>query len=198
VAAFCIDKVIVIERGVEMKIDVQKQSNDLALLLVDCQASTLCKPDSYDDSRRWSYGDVENNGVFYHPQLTHYAHQAFEQFFYSERRIHYSDLSGRENRHRAARDSHVPTIMQRMTFPIGWLHQWMDKPMYAGDLFHTWIDTVSLPEDRVGVRAHVFDDEGREVALVIWVRWAIILDPAPRKAQIPDWFPGRNRPRNRS
>jgi hypothetical protein len=38
-------------------------------------------PTQYDDIRRWSYGDVENNGVYYHPQLTNYAHQAFEQFF---------------------------------------------------------------------------------------------------------------------
>lgn len=33
--------------------------------------------------------------------------------------------------------------------------------MEAGDLFHTWIDTVDLSVERIAVRAHVFT-ENRE------------------------------------
>ena len=76
------------------------------------------KPREYDDTRTWSYGDVENNGVFYHPELTHYAHQAFEGFFFRERGLQYADLSGRDARHEQTRLAHTPPIRARVTFPV--------------------------------------------------------------------------------
>lgn len=176
-----------------IQIKAKQRVNDLRRLLSDLQGDAPWKPNSYDDSRRWSYGDVENNGVFYHPQLTHYAHQAFEQFFYSACGIQYSDLSGREDRNQLARESHSPKIVHRMTFPVGCLHQWMGEPMYAGSLFHTWIDTVELSRFHLGVRAHIFNESEQYVALVIWVRWAKVLDPAVRIIAIPKWFPKRSR-----
>jgi hypothetical protein len=48
---------------------------DLRMLLADINSAAKWTPGSYDDIRKWSYGDVENNGVYYHPQLTHYTHR---------------------------------------------------------------------------------------------------------------------------
>src|SRR5205085_2280372 len=127
-------------------------------------------PNDPGDIRRWSYGDVENNGVYYHPQLTHYAHQVFEQFFFKKLGLQYADLSGRDSRHERARQDH--DIPHRITFPVGWLHQWMLSPMQAGDIFETWIDTVDLARDHIGVRAKVYDQSRELAAVVIWVRWA--------------------------
>jgi len=177
---------------------MQKHIKDFGALVSDFQSGDMSKPDKYDSSRRWSYGDVENNGVFYHPQLTHYAHQVFEKFFYIQRNIHYADLSGREERHDIARKNHDPEIPHRMTFPVAWLHQWMRKPMAAGDPFHIWIDTIDLKnaidpkKDRIGVRAHIFNEEDKHAGFVIWVRSARLLDTKV-SAPIPDWFPRRNR-----
>jgi hypothetical protein len=151
----------------------------------------------FDDVRRWSYGDVENNGVYYHPNLTHYAHQIFEDVFFRERGILYTDLSGRDEQHLRARQIHEPPIEARMTFPVQWLHQWMGKAMYAGDVIKTRIDAVSVADKRVGVRAWVYTEStespGRHelAALVIWLRWARILEPAARNVSIPEWFPRR-------
>jgi hypothetical protein len=64
--------------------------------------------------------------------------------------------------------------------------------MRAGDIFQTWIDTVDLGS-RIGVRAHVYDDRDRLTALVIWVRWAKVLEPEPEIVAIPEWFPRRRR-----
>jgi hypothetical protein len=149
-------------------------------------------PPVFDETREWSYGDVENNGVFYHPELTHYSHQVFEHFFFKETGIHYSDLSGRDERHLSARLGHTPPIVRRITFPVLWLHQWMTQPMGAGDAFHTWIDTVDLSVDRIAVRAHVFTEARERAALVIWVRAAKELDPE-KVIPIPEWFPRRKK-----
>lgn len=134
---------------------IQDAVGDLRRLLTDFNLAKKWKPRRYDDIRTWSHGDVENNGVYYHPQLTHYAHQVFEKFFYEKCGLHYTDLSGRDPRHEEARRSH--SIKRRMTFPVQWLHQWMLKPMHAGDLYKTWIDTVDLPNRSIGVRAHVYN-----------------------------------------
>lgn len=56
-----------------------------------------------------------------------------------------------------------------MTFPVGWLHQWMGKPMYAGSLFHIGMDTLDVSKYHLGVRAHIFSEGEQHVALVIWV-----------------------------
>jgi len=137
--------------------------------------------------RRWSYGDVENNQVYYHPQLTHYAHQAFEEFFFRRTGLHYADLSSTAPRSEEARRQHVPPI-PRMTFPVGWLHQWMRKRMHAGDLFRVWIDTVDVAEDRIGVRAWVAAESSEIAAVVIWLRWARDLE-TDQVIDIPAWFP---------
>jgi acyl-CoA thioesterase FadM len=172
---------------------IQDPVQDLRTLLADLNSAEKWKPGSYDDVRRWSYGDVENNGVYYHPQLTHYTHQVFEQFFLNNTHgLHYSDLSGRDLIHEKARQKHSPPIQHRMTFPVGWLHQWMLRPMRAGDIFQTWIDTIDL-DSRIGVRARVYDDGDRLAALVIWVRWAKVLEPEPKIVEIPEWFPRRSR-----
>lgn len=63
--------------------------------------------------------------------------------------------------------------------------------MEAGDLFHTWIDTVDLSVERIAVRAHVFTENRERAALVIWVRAAKELEPEKRTVPIPDWFPRR-------
>lgn len=146
-----------------------------------------------DDVRTWSYGDVENNGVYYHPNLTHYAHQVFEKVFFGQNKIHYTDLSGREDRHREARERHTPTLKSRMTFPVEWLHQWMLLPMYAGDTIKTLIDTVRVADKQVGVRAQVFNENDELAAVVVWLRWAKILEPKPKTIAIPEWFFLRNR-----
>lgn len=90
---------------------IQDRLKGLGRLLADFQADAEYKPVKYDNRHRWSVGDVENNDIFYHPQLTHYAHLAFEHFCYSERGIQYSDLSGREERHKEAREKHSPGII---------------------------------------------------------------------------------------
>jgi hypothetical protein len=171
-------------------IGMKEHIDNFGQLVADFQSGDMSKPDRYDSSRRWSYGDVENNGVFYHPQLTNYAHQAFEEFFYAQRNIQYADLSGRDERHDKARRSHDPRILDRMTFPVAWLHQWMRKPMAAGDLFHIWIDTIDLTPHRIGVRAHIFNEQDKHAGFVIWVRSARLLD-SKVAAPIPDWFPRR-------
>ena len=142
----------------------------------------------FDDIRRWSYGDVENNGVYYHPNLTHYTHQVFEEVFFGQNGIHYTDLSGREDRHREARRGHSPPLESRLTFPVEWLHQWMLLPMYAGDTIKTWIDTVRVAEKQVGVRAQVYNENEELAAVVVWVRWAKVLEPKPKTIAIPEWF----------
>lgn len=172
---------------------IQDAVQDLSTLLADFNLATQWKPQRYDDIRTWSYGDVENNGVYYHPQLTHYAHQVFERFFYKKRRLHYADLSGRDLRHQEARQSHSPSIEYRMTFPVQWLHQWMLKPMHSGDIYKTWIDTIDLSTDRIGVRAHVYNQSNKLAAVVIWVRKAVHLEPQRKTVVIPEWFPRRSR-----
>lgn len=135
--------------------------------------------------RHWSYGDVENNGVFYHPNLTHYAHQAFEEWFLARTGMHYVDLSRdseRSNARRAARG------YPRMTFPVEWLHQFMQEPMEAGDQYTVLIEVVELDTRRVGVRAWILNASGATAALVMWVRWAVLL-PDRTSVDIPGWFP---------
>lgn len=138
--------------------------------------------------RTWSYGDVENNGIYYHPLLTHYAHQAFEEFFFTKTGLHYVDLSRQTERSKKARDNHVPRI-PRMTFPVEWLYQWMVRPMEAGDSFCIGLDIVSLTRARIGVRAWVFDDADALVAVVIWLRAAVELEGGRRTVDFPSWFP---------
>jgi hypothetical protein len=143
---------------------------------------------------RWSYGDVENNGVYYHPQMTHYAHQAFENYFERRTGVHYVDLSRVSAASENVRRKHRPPI-ERMTFPIGFLHQGMAKPMFAGESYRIQIDTCEVDRglDVIAVRAWVYDvDPNGELtypaALVCWLRWAKLLDP-DRLVPIPDWFP---------
>lgn len=140
-----------------------------------------------DDIRRWSYGDVENNGVYYHPNLTHYAHQVFEAVFFQQRGLHYTDLSGRDHGHQRARERHSPPI-DRMTFPVEWLHQYMRLPMRAGDVVKTRIDTIGMSTRRAGVRAWIYTEDDHLAAAVLWVRAARILEPDPRTVDIPEWF----------
>lgn len=161
---------------------------NLDQLIVGIDAATRWSGGEFDDIRRWSYGDVENNGVYYHPNLTHYAHQVFEEVFLREQGIHYTDLSGRDRRHEEARQRHAPPIEERMTFPVEWLHQWMRLPMYAGDKIKTWIDAVRVAEKRVGVRAWVYTESDDLAAVVIWLRWARVLDRTPQTISIPEWF----------
>ncbi len=167
--------------------------HDLERLLEGVASSKTWSSGRFDDVRRWSYGDVENNGVYYHPNLTHYAHQVFEEVFFLERGINYSDLSGREERHHEARQRHDPPIRARMTFPVQWLHQWMIEPMFAGDKIYTWIDAVTVADKRVGVRAWVYTESKKLAAVVIWLRWAKILEPVEQIVDIPEWFLGSRR-----
>lgn len=162
--------------------------HDLDRLAEGIDKATKWPGGKFDDVRRWSYGDVENNGVYYHPNLSHYAHQVFEEVFFRERGIHYSDLSGRDQRHQEARQHHTPPITARMTFPVEWLHQWMRLPMYAGDTIKTWIDTLQVADKRVGVRAWVYTEDDNLAAVVIWLRWAKVLEPIPETVKIPEWF----------
>ena len=161
--------------------------HDLDRLLTDFDDHKIWSEGDFDHEQRWSYGDVENNGVFYHPNLTHYAHQVFEEVFFRERGIHYTDLSGRDDQHKEARERHDPPL-ERMTFPVGWLHQWMGKVMVANNIIKTWIDCVQVAEKRVGVRAWVYDEDNELAALVIWLRWAKILGPNQENVSIPTWF----------
>jgi hypothetical protein len=138
--------------------------------------------------RAWSYGDVESNGIYYHPQLTHYAHQAFEHFFHERTGLTYSDLSRQSTESDAARTAHDPPL-PRMTFPVEWLHQWMLLPMKAGDGYRIGVDTVDVAANRVGVRAWVVNSQLRLAAIVIWLRAAVLLDPERKSVDIPAWFP---------
>lgn len=166
----------------------QAVAEDLYALLTGIDPAGL-PPVIFDDTHRWSYGDVENNGVYYHPQLTNYAHQTFEKVFFEATGLHYSDLSGRDPRHEDARRQH--SIGRRITFPVEWLHQWMRRPMRAGDLFHTYIDMVELGKNRIGVRALIYNEAKELAAVVIWLRRARVLEPAPEPVDIPSWFPRR-------
>lgn len=139
----------------------------------------------FKQTRRWSYGDVENNGVYYHPNLTHYAHQVFEEFFAERVGLHYTNLSGTDCQSEETRKRRG---IERMTFPVEWLHQYMKYPMAAGDRFDIGIDTVKIDARRVGVRAFVFDSQNRIAAVVMWVRWALLL-PGRTPIDIPAWFP---------
>lgn len=64
----------------------------------------------------------------------------------------------------------------------------MRLPMYAGDTIKTWIDTVPLAEKQVGVRAWVYTEADDLAALVVWLRWAKVLEPSPKTVPIPAWF----------
>ncbi len=55
----------------------------------DLRSLRLWSSGAFDEVRHLSYGDVKNNGVYYHPRA----------------RLLYSDLSGRELRHEPARAS---------------------------------------------------------------------------------------------
>lgn len=141
--------------------------------------------DGFRRTRVWSYGDVENNGVYYHPNLTHYAHQVFEEFFWERVGLQYVDLSRESedsDRLRRARD--IP----RMTFSVQWLHQFMHKPMSAGDAYDIALDTVDVDVRSVAVRGWVTDKAQEVAAVVIWIRRAIYL-PSRKPLDIPQWFP---------
>ncbi|HEX4966302.1 MAG TPA: hypothetical protein VF173_36170 [Thermoanaerobaculia bacterium] len=162
--------------------------NDFSLLVHEFSSSRGVPTSDPVFTRRWSYGDVENNGVYYHPQLTHYAHQAFEEFFYNQTGIHYTDLPRQTPASEKIRQAHSPPIV-RMTFPVGWLHQWMLKPMHAGEEFKIWIDTVAVATNRIGVRAWIYNETNELAAVVIWLRWAKTLDGLETTVPIPAWFP---------
>ena len=140
---------------------------------------------TFKRTRRWSYGDVENNGVYYHPNLTHYAHQVFEEWFFERMGFDYVDLSRDDEKSEGKRSKQD---ISRMTFPVQWLHQFMNKPMSAGDEFTIGINIESINALRIGVRAFVFNSSDQMVAAVIWVRFAILL-PAKTLIDIPSWFP---------
>src|SRR2546430_6574815 len=154
------------------------------LLTQDIDKSKVYSGEEVQADRRWSYGDVENNGVYYHPQLTHYAHQAFEEFFYRRVGLHYVDLSRRDEKSQAARSAHSPPI-PLMTFPVEWLHQWMHRAMHAGEQFRITIDTVDIDAERIGVRAWVYNEKGKVAAVVIWLRAAVELEPKRATVSIP-------------
>lgn len=147
------------------------------------QESTISRL-QFQRSMKWTYGDVENNGVYYHPTLTHYAHQTFEEFFAQRVGLDYVDLSrvsdGSDKRRQELG-------IERMTFPVVWLHQYMCRPMHAGDEFTIGIDTVEINATRIGVRAYVSNSAGI-AAVVMWVRAAMLL-PDRTTIKIPDWFP---------
>lgn len=167
--------------------------HDLERLLEGFDDAKTWSGGELDHVRRWSYGDVENNGVYYHPNLTHYAHQVFEEVFFRERGIHYTDLSGRDDQHKEARKRHNPPL-ERMTFPVQWLHQWMGKVMLANNIIKMWIDCVQVAEKRVGVRAWVYNEDNELAALVVWLRWAKLLESRKENVAIPEWFlEGRRR-----
>lgn len=157
-------------------------------LTADLDVSATSRPKKLLFQRTWSYGDVENNGVYYHPQLTHYAHQAFEEFFATHVGLQYVDLSRDSPASQAARNQHAPSI-PRMTFPVEWLYQWMLRPMVAGDRFEIGIDFKHVSTDRVGVRAWTFNASGDLAAVVIWLRAACELEPRRKTVPIPPWFP---------
>jgi acyl-CoA thioesterase FadM len=77
-----------------------------------------------------------------------------------------------------------------MTFPVEWLHQYMARPMFAGDMYRITIDTKDIDIKRIGVRAWVYDERNTLAAAVIWLRWALEL-PARKTVPIPAWFPKR-------
>ena len=159
------------------------------LLIRDIVRHRTYLGDEVHAERRWSYGDVENNGVYYHPQLTHYAHQAFEEFFYNRTGLHYVDLSRGTDYSQSKRSHHSPPI-PLMTFPVEWLYQYMARPMFAGDTYRITIDTVDIDMNRIGVRAWVYDERDALAATTIWLRWAVEL-PTRKPIPIPTWFPRR-------
>lgn len=55
-------------------------------------------------------------------------------------------------------------------------------------MIKTWIDTVHVAEKRVGVRAWVYTEGDDLAAVVIWLRWAKVLEPVPQTISIPEWF----------
>lgn len=136
--------------------------------------------------RRWSYGDVENNGIYYHPSLTHYAHQVFEEFFLTRVGMNYTDLSRDDNQSEQKRKARN---IERMAFPVEWLHQYMKIPMAVGDTYKIGIDTVGIDSRRIGVRAFVFDSHDKLAAIVIWIRCAVLLLQGRTVVNIPSWFP---------
>jgi len=164
--------------------------NVFDLLTGDIDLHRTYSGDEVQVERRWSYGDVENNGVYYHPQLTHYAHQAFEEFFYKRVGLLYVDLS-RTTQDSQAKRSQLSTPIPLMTFPVEWLHQYMARPMFAGDMYRITIDTKDIDMKRIGVRAWVYDESDTLAATVIWLRWALEL-PARKPVPIPTWFPKRS------
>lgn len=133
----------------------------------------------------WSYGDVENNGVFYHPNLTHYAHKAFEEFFHKRKGLHYVDLS-RDSDKSAQKRAELPA--KRMTFAVSDLYQHMSCKMEAGDTFQIGIQAEKVDAERIAVIAGVYDAKSIYVGAVIWIRWALLL-PSRRSIEIPEWFP---------
>lgn len=147
----------------------------------------------FDEKRRWSYGDVENNGVFYHPKLTDYSHQAFETYFLIKTGLTYSDLS-RDSYESMMKRKKFNKDLERMTFPIGAFYQFMFAPMKAGDEFGIWIDTINISPKILGLRAWTISTEDfKAKAVVAWLRWAKLLGENTSTIEIPEWFPKRSK-----
>jgi len=150
--------------------------------------ANLSKPPygvTFRRTRTWSYGDVESGGVYYHPNLTHYSHQFFEEFFRERVGLHYADLSRDSDESKRAR---LVKGIPQMTFPVVWLYQYMKQPMEAGDSYTLLIDTVEIDKYRIAVRAWAISDANSVAAVVIWIRCAVLL-PGRSIIAIPDWFP---------
>jgi len=135
--------------------------------------------------RTWFFGDVEGNGVFYHPHLVHYGHQVFEEYFRDRVGLHYADLSRESDESAKARKQ---LDCSRMTLPVVWCHVHMRSPMYAGDSYEVAVDATKVDNHHVAVRAWVVSPESGLSAEVYWVRVAVLL-PSRSLIEIPAWFP---------
>ncbi|MDJ0837372.1 MAG: hypothetical protein QNK37_12710 [Acidobacteriota bacterium] len=160
---------------------------ELEKLVTDLNTLRKLDRSRFHVTRRWSFGDVDSNGVYYMPRLQHYAHQAFEELVLDKLGMGYLDLSRQSPESASARGAHDPPI-PRMTFPVRWCHQINYKPMYAGELFWISFDAVPVDKRKVGVRAYIYDKNETLAAVVIWFRWAQELDTKVGVADIPAWF----------
>ena len=126
------------------------------------------------EERQWSFGDVEANGVYYHPRFLHYAHQAFEIWFEKRFGLSYADLSRAEPDARARRMEKLGNeAASPFTLAPGALYAELYSPMRASDRYRLWPTMQRIGERRVVVVVLLFGISPLAPAgYVAWLRWA--------------------------
>ena len=105
---------------------------------------------TYTTTLKVRFGDIDHAGIAYYPNLYHYLHIAFEEFFENHVGIPYPDLLDKE----------------RIGFPTVSVSTDFNEPIRYGDILSIRIAVTRIGISSVGILFEVAKKEGAPPCLV--------------------------------